>query len=131
MRTHDGRAVPNCATQAIRGEPITVYGDGSQTRSLCFVDDLVEGILRLLASDEVLPVNIGNQEEITMLALAEAVRAASGSSSAIEHRELPVAHPPHRCPDTPRPREILAGGAKVPLSGGLPPPIGWFRSQLV
>ncbi len=131
MRTHDGRAVPNFATQAIRGEPITVYGDGSQTRSLCFVDDLVEGILRLLASDEVLPVNIGNQEEITMLALAEAVRAASGSSSAIEHRELPVDDPRQRCPDTTRAREILDWEAKVPLSDGLPPTIEWFRSQLV
>jgi len=130
MRVHDGRAIPNFATQAIRGEPITVYGDGSQTRSLCYVDDLIEGILRLLASDEVLPVNIGNQEEITMLQLAEEVRAAAASQSRIEHRELPVDDPRQRCPDTTRARQILGWEATVPLAEGLPPTIDWFRSQL-
>jgi dTDP-glucose 4,6-dehydratase len=130
MRTHDGRAVPNFATQAIKGEPITVYGDGSQTRSLCFVDDLIEGVLRLLASTEVLPVNLGNEEEISMLQLAEAVRAAAGSRSPIEHRELPVDDPRHRCPDTTRARQILGWEAAVPLAEGLPPTIEWFRSQL-
>jgi nucleoside-diphosphate-sugar epimerase len=130
MRTHDGRAVPNFATQAIRGEPITVYGDGSQTRSLCFVDDLIEGILRLLASDEVFPVNIGNREEITMLELAEAVRAAAGSQSQIEHQDLPEDDPKQRCPDTTRAQEILGWEAVVPLAKGLPPTIDWFRSQL-
>jgi dTDP-glucose 4,6-dehydratase len=130
MRTHDGRAVPNFATQAIKGEPITVYGDGSQTRSLCFVDDLIEGVLRLLASTEVLPVNLGNEEEISMLQLAEAVRAAAGSRSPIEHRELPVDDPRHRCPDTTRARQILGWEASVPLAEGLPPTIEWFRSQL-
>jgi dTDP-glucose 4,6-dehydratase len=130
MRAHDGRAVPNFATQAIKGESITVYGDGSQTRSLCYVDDLIEGILRLLASDEVLPVNIGNQEEITMLQLAEDVRAAAGSPSKIEHRELPVDDPKQRCPDTTRARQILGWEATVPLADGLPPTIEWFRSQL-
>ena len=130
MRVNDGRAIPNFATQAIRGEPITVYGDGSQTRSLCYVDDLIEGILRLLASDEVLPVNIGNQEEITMLQLAEEVRAAVASQSPIEHRELPVDDPRQRCPDTTRARQILGWEATVPLADGLPPTIEWFRSQL-
>jgi dTDP-glucose 4,6-dehydratase len=130
MRTHDGRAVPNFTTQAIKGEPITVYGDGSQTRSLCFVDDLIEGVLRLLASTEVLPVNLGNEEEISMLQLAEAVRAAAGSQSPIEHRELPVDDPRHRCPDTTRARQILGWEAAVPLAEGLPPTIEWFRSQL-
>ena len=130
MRVNDGRAIPNFATQAIRGEPITVYGDGSQTRSLCYVDDLIEGILRLLASDEVLPVNIGNQEEITMLQLAEEVRAAAASQSRIEHRELPVDDPRQRCPDTTRARQILGWEATVPLAEGLPPTIDWFRSQL-
>ena len=93
MQADDGRAVPNFASQALRGVPLTVYGDGSQTRSLCFVDDLVEGILRLLASDVVDPVNIGNQEEMTMLELAEAVRAACESDSPIEHRPLPEDDP--------------------------------------
>jgi len=130
MRVHDGRAIPNFATQAIKGEPITVYGDGSHTRSLCYVDDLIEGVLRLLASDEVLPVNIGNQEEITMLQLAEAVRAAAGSQSAIEHRPLPEDDPRQRQPDITRAQELLGWEATIPLAEGLPPTIEWFRSQL-
>jgi dTDP-glucose 4,6-dehydratase len=130
MRVRDGRAIPNFATQAIKGEPITVYGDGSQTRSLCYVDDLIEGILRLLASDEVLPVNIGNREEISMLQLAEEVRTAAMSQSPIQHHELPVDDPKQRCPDTTRAREILGWEAVVPLAEGLPPTIEWFRSQL-
>jgi dTDP-glucose 4,6-dehydratase len=130
MRVRDGRAIPNFATQAIRGEPITVYGDGTQTRSLCYVDDLIEGILRLLASDEVLPVNIGNREEISMLQLAEEVRTAAISRSPIEHHDLPVDDPKQRCPDTTRAREILGWEAVVPLAEGLPPTIEWFRSQL-
>jgi dTDP-glucose 4,6-dehydratase len=130
MRVRDGRAIPNFATQAIKGEPITVYGDGSQTRSLCYVDDLIEGIVRLLASDEVLPVNIGNREEISMLKLAEEVRTAAASGSPIEHRELPVDDPKQRCPDTTRAQEILGWEAVVPLAEGLPPTIDWFRSQL-
>jgi dTDP-glucose 4,6-dehydratase len=130
MRIHDGRAVPNFATQAIMGEPITVYGDGSQTRSLCYVDDLIEGVLRLLASDEVLPVNIGNQEEITILQLADDIRAAAGSQSPIEHRELPEDDPKQRCPDLTRARQILAWEPTVSLIEGLPPTIEWFRRQL-
>jgi len=130
MRAQDARAIPNFATQAIKGEPITVYGDGSHTRSLCYVDDLIEGVLRLLASDEVLPVNIGNQEEITMLQLAEAVRAAAGSQSAIEHRPLPEDDPRQRQPDITRARELLGWEATIPLAEGLPPTIEWFRSQL-
>jgi dTDP-glucose 4,6-dehydratase len=130
MDPADGRAIPNFASQALRDQPLTVYGDGSQTRSLCYVDDLVEGILRLLASDEVNPVNIGNQEEMTMLELAEAVRAAVGSSSPIEHRPLPEDDPRQRRPDTTRARELLGWEAKVPLADGLPPTIEWFRGQL-
>jgi dTDP-glucose 4,6-dehydratase len=130
MRVHDGRAIPNFVTQAIRGEPITVYGDGSQTRSLCFVDDSVEGILRLLASEVIDPVNIGNEEELSILELAEAVRAAAGSQSAIEHRPLPEDDPRQRQPDITRARELLGWEATVPLADGLPPTIEWFRSQL-
>jgi dTDP-glucose 4,6-dehydratase len=131
MRVDDGRAIPNFATQAIRGQPMTVYGDGSQTRSLCYVDDLIEGALCLLASDFVEPVNIGNPEEFSMLELAHAVRAATGSGSAIEHQDLPVDDPKQRRPDITRAREILGWEAKVPLAAGLPPTIEWFRSRLM
>jgi dTDP-glucose 4,6-dehydratase len=131
MRTNDGRAIPNFASQAITGAPITVFGDGSQTRSLCFVSDLVEGILRLLASDEVMPVNIGNEREVTMLELAEAVRDASGSSSEIVFAPLPQDDPRQRRPDTTRARAILDWEARVPLEQGLPPTLSWFSSKLV
>ena len=130
MRTNDGRAIPNFATQALRNEPITVYGDGSQTRSLCYVDDLVEGILRLLASDYTDPVNIGNEGEYTMLELAEKVRAAAGSTSEIVFRELPVDDPRQRRPDTTRAREILGWKAEVDLEAGLAPTIESFRERL-
>jgi dTDP-glucose 4,6-dehydratase len=130
MRANDGRAIPNFATQALRGEPITVYGDGSQTRSLCFVDDLIEGVLRLLASETSDPVNIGNPVEYTMLELAEKVREAAVSESEIVFRELPVDDPRHRLPDTSRAREILGWEAKVPLEEGLPPTIESFRSRM-
>ena len=98
MRDHDGRAVPQFVTQALAGEPITVYGDGSQTRSLCYVDDLVEGLVRLLRSDYVEPVNLGNPREITMMQLAEMVRGICDSESIIELRPLPVDDPKRRCP---------------------------------
>jgi dTDP-glucose 4,6-dehydratase len=131
MRPEDGRAIPNFAMQAIRGEPITVYGDGSQTRSLCFVDDLVEGILRLLASDCNDPVNIGNPEEYTMLQLAERVRDAAGSSSEIVFRELPVDDPRQRRPDTTLAEQLLGWKAEVPLEQGLRPTIESFRERLL
>jgi dTDP-glucose 4,6-dehydratase len=130
MDPADGRAIPNFINQALRGEPLTVYGDGSQTRSHCYVDDLVEGILRLLASDVAEPVNIGNQEEMTMLQLAEAVRVAVGSDSAVEHMPLPQDDPRQRRPDTTRARELLGWEAMVPLAEGLPPTIEWFRGRL-
>ncbi|MEA2647275.1 MAG: dTDP-glucose 4,6-dehydratase [Chloroflexota bacterium] len=130
MQVDDGRAIPNFVCQALRGEPITVYGDGSQTRSLCYVDDLIEGILRLLASDEVMPVNIGNQEEVTMLHLAEEVRAAVGSSSPIEHLPLPEDDPRQRRPDTTRARELLGWEPRTPFAEGLPPTIEWFRGRI-
>jgi dTDP-glucose 4,6-dehydratase len=130
MDAGDGRAIPNFVSQALRGEPLTVYGDGSQTRSLCYVDDLIEGILRLLASNVVDPVNIGNQDEMTMLELAEAVRTAVGSNSPIEYRPLPQDDPKQRQPDTTQARELLGWEARVPLSEGLPPTIEWFRSRL-
>jgi dTDP-glucose 4,6-dehydratase len=130
MRIDDGRAIPNFISQALRGEPLTVYGDGSQTRSLCYVDDLVEGVLRLLASSESGPVNIGNEEEVTMLQLAELVRDATGSSSEVLFQPLPEDDPKQRRPDTRLAREVLGWTATVPLAVGLPPTIDWFRSCL-
>jgi dTDP-glucose 4,6-dehydratase len=130
MRPDDGRAIPNFANQALRGEPLTVYGDGSQTRSLCFVSDLVEGILRLLASDEAMPVNVGNQEEVTMLELAERVRQAAGSSSEIVFLPAPEDDPRQRRPDTTRARQRLGWEASVPLAEGLPPTLAYFRELL-
>ena len=130
MRTNDGRAIPNFATQALRNEPITVYGDGSQTRSLCYVDDLVEGILRLLASTYNEPVTLGNEGEYTRLELAEKVRTAAGSSSEIVFRDLPVDDPRQRRPDTTRAREILGWEAAVTLEQGLPATIESFRERL-
>ena len=130
MRVEDGRAIPNFAVQALRGEPLTVYGDGSQTRSLCYVDDLIEGILRLLASSYAEPVNLGNPVEFTMLELAEAVRTAVGSNSPIEHRPLPEDDPKQRRPDTTRARAELGWEAAVPLSEGLVPTVQWFGEAL-
>ncbi len=130
MQADDGRAIPNFASRALRGEPITVYGDGSQTRSLCYVDDMIEGILRLLASDVADPVNIGNQEEMTMLELAEAVRIACGSDSPIEHGPLPEDDPERRRPDATRARELLGWEAQVPLTEGLPPTFFFLMCRL-
>jgi dTDP-glucose 4,6-dehydratase len=128
MAASDGRALPNFITQALRGAPITVYGDGSQTRSLCFVTDHVEGALSLLASDETRPVNVGNEEEITMLGLAHSVKAATGSGSPVIFKPLPEDDPVQRRPDITRAREVLGWEPVVPLAEGLTPTIAWFRS---
>jgi len=130
MRVNDGRAVPNFATQALRGEPITVYGDGSQTRSLCYVDDLVEGIIRLMATPTADPVNVGNPEELTILELAETIKALAGSGSEIVFAELPVDDPKQRRPDTTRAATLLGWQPSVPLREGLAPTLDWFRSQV-
>ncbi len=129
MRRHDGRAVPAFLTQALAGEPITVFGDGSQTRSLCYVDDLVDGILRLLASDRALPVNIGNPSEITMLELARTVRELCGSGSEIVFEPLPVDDPRRRRPDISVARELLAWEPRVPLAEGLARTVAWWRGS--
>src|SRR5436309_9871148 len=102
MRLDDGRVLPNFMGQALRGEPLTIYGDGSQTRSFCFVDDLVEGIIRLLFVDFHEPVNVGNPSEITILEFAKEILALSGSKSRIEHRPLPQDDPKSRKPDISR-----------------------------
>jgi dTDP-glucose 4,6-dehydratase len=130
MRVEDGRAIPAFMSQAIRGEDLTVFGDGSQTRSLCYVSDLVEGIIRLMNSDEALPVNIGNPEELTIRALAERVIKVTGSKSTIVTRPLPVDDPKIRQPDITRARKILGWEPKVSLEEGLPRTVEYFRRKL-
>jgi dTDP-glucose 4,6-dehydratase len=119
MRAHDGRAIPTFLRQAVQGQPLTVFGDGSQTRSFCFVDDLVRGLVSLAESGEHLPVNIGNPDEYTLLQLANAVIEASASSSKIAFEPLPVDDPQVRQPDITRAREILGWEPEVSLTDGL------------
>ena len=129
MRRKDGRAVPAFVTQALAGDPITVFGEGSQTRSLCYVDDLVDGILRLLASSRSLPVNIGNPTEITMLELAGMIRDLCGSGSEIVFEPLPVDDPRRRRPDISLARELLGWEPRIPLDQGLARTIAWWRQD--
>jgi len=130
MRLHDGRALPAFMGQSLRGEDLTVFGDGTQTRSFCFVDDLVDGIFRLLNSEEVNPVNLGNPEEITLLELARRVLAVTGSASGIVHRELPEDDPKVRQPDIGKARELLGWEPKVALDEGLRCVLPYFRSKV-
>jgi nucleoside-diphosphate-sugar epimerase len=119
MRPNDGRAVPNFVVQALRGDPITVHGDGSQTRSLCYVDDLIEGIWRMLGSGTTGPVNLGNPNEVTVLELAELIRSLAGSRSEIVFVGRPVDDPEVRCPDITLAKAELGWEPAVPLSEGL------------
>jgi dTDP-glucose 4,6-dehydratase len=128
MRRMDGRAVPTFVRQALAGEPITVHGDGSQTRSLCYVDDLVDGLYRLLTSEETGPVNIGNPAEITVRRLAELVRDAAGSRSEIVTTDRPVDDPEVRCPDISLATGALGWAPSVPLAEGLARTVAWARS---
>ena len=130
MRIGDGRALPTFMEQALRGEPLTVYGDGSQTRSFCYVDDLVDGIYRLLMSDEPMPVNIGNPDEITIKEFAEEIIALTGSTSDITYEPLPKDDPQVRQPDNTRAREILGWMPKVDRSEGLRRTLDYFRDEL-
>ena len=127
MKRDDGRAVPNFISQAIKNEPITVHGDGSQTRSLCYVDDLIEGIVRFLDSDATGPMNIGSPEEAKVLELAHLVADAVGSSSEIVFTDRPVDDPELRCPDISRARAELDWYPAVPLSEGLDRTVRWAR----
>ncbi|MFW6695319.1 UDP-glucuronic acid decarboxylase family protein [Streptomyces sp. MAR4 CNX-425] len=128
MRPRDGRAVPAFISQALAGLPLTVYGDGSQTRSLCYVADTVNGLLALAASDHPGPVNIGNTDEITMLDLARRIRDLCGSPSSIESGELPVDDPRRRCPDITLARSLLSWTPRVGLTEGLRRTIPWMAS---
>ena len=130
MRLKDGRAVPNFITQALKGKPITVYGDGSQTRSLCYVSDMIDGIYRLLKSGINEPVNIGNPHEISLLELAQTIKRLSGSKSKIVFRPLPEDDPKVRKPDITKARKFLKWTPKVNLEEGLKKTISYFRRKL-
>ncbi|MDT8287551.1 MAG: UDP-glucuronic acid decarboxylase family protein [Elusimicrobiales bacterium] len=130
MRLRDGRAVPNFMVQALKNKPITVYGDGSQTRSLCYVSDLIVGIYRLLRSGHNGPVNIGNPHEITLLELAQAVKKITGSRSRIVFRPLPTDDPKVRRPDISKARKLLKWEPKVGLEEGLKQTVAYFRSKV-
>lgn len=128
MRLNDGRALPAFIGQALRGEDLTVFGDGSQTRSFCFVDDLVEGIYRLLLSDYHLPVNVGNPDEISLKEFAEEIISLTGTTQKIAYKPLPVDDPKQRQPDITRAKEILGWEPKVKRSEGLKVTYEYFKS---
>jgi len=129
MRQNDGRIVPSLIGQALRGEPLTVFGDGSQTRSFCYVPDLVEGITRLLESDYKDPLNLGNPEEMTVLKFAETIRRLTLTKAPIVHEPLPVDDPRQRRPDISLARKILGWEPKVGLEEGLRSTIAYFASR--
>ena len=129
MRLNDGRALPNFVYQALSGQPITVYGDGRQTRSFCYVSDLIDGIYRLMQVDEHEPVNIGNPHEITILEFAERIRTLLGSSVPIIFEPLPQDDPKQRCPDISKARRLLGWEPKVNLEEGLRRTLEFFQRQ--
>ena len=130
MRLKDGRAVPNFITQALKGEPLTVYGDGSQTRSFCYVTDLVEGLIRLLRSDYDGPVNLGNLQELSVLECARKIIALTGSRSQLAFKPLPVDDPKVRQPDIGLARRLLGWEPRVSFEDGLKETIDYFREKL-
>ena len=130
MRIDDGRALPTFMSQALNGEPLTVYGDGSQTRSFCYVDDLVDGIFRLLMSDETHPVNIGNPDEITIKEFAEEIIELTNSDSSLTFEPLPKDDPQVRQPDITRAREVLGWSPAVDRKDGLNRTLDYFREEM-
>ena len=130
MRIDDGRALPTFMSQALNGEPLTVYGDGSQTRSFCYVDDLVDGIYRLLMSDEADPVNVGNPDEITIKEFAEEIIELTGSNSTITYEPLPKDDPQVRQPDITRAKEILGWSPNVGRTDGLRRTLDYFCEEM-
>jgi dTDP-glucose 4,6-dehydratase len=130
MRLNDGRALPNFVHQALTGQPITVYGDGKQTRSFCYVSDLIEGIYRLMNSDEHEPVNIGNPQEITILEFAERIRSLLESGVPIVFKPLPQDDPKQRCPDISKAKRLLGWQPKVNLDEGLRLTLKFFQQQV-
>jgi dTDP-glucose 4,6-dehydratase len=130
MRLDDGRVVPNFIGQALRGEPLTVYGEGSQTRSFCYCSDLIEGIYRLLQADYAEPVNLGNPTEMSILNFARLINRLVGNQAGLVHKPLPVDDPKVRQPDITRARQLLGWEPKERLEGGLRKTIEWFRGSL-
>jgi dTDP-glucose 4,6-dehydratase len=130
MRLEDGRAIPSFITQALRSEDISVFGDGSQTRSFCFISDLVEGIYRVLMSGETRPVNLGNPQELTILDLAKAIVRLTGSRSHIVYTPLPQDDPKRRQPDISRARQLCGWEPKVEFTAGLSATIAYFRDKV-
>ncbi len=131
MRGHDGRAIPAFFAAALRNEALPVHGDGSQTRSLCYVDDLIDGILRLLLSDCTEPVNLGNPEEVTMLQLAELVQDVVGTNPGVQFLPRPVDDPTVRRPDTQKAEDLLGWKPQISLHAGLEKTLPWFRSTVL
>lgn len=129
MRKKDGRVVPNFIGQSLNGQDLTVYGDGSQTRSFCYVSDLVDGIYKLMLSDYHLPVNIGNPEEYTILDFAKKIQMLTESKSNVVYKDLPVDDPKTRCPDITKAKELLGWEPKVGVDEGLKKTIDWFKSS--
>lgn len=127
MKLNDGRVVPAFLDQALRGEPITIFGDGTQTRSFCYVSDLVEGLYRLMLSDEVYPVNLGNPHELTIQQFADVIVAVTGTSAGVVHHPLPEDDPKQRKPDISKAKRILHWEPKVPLEEGIRKTIDYFR----
>ncbi len=130
MRLNDGRALPNFLHQTLTGQPITVYGDGKQTRSFCYVSDLIEGIYGLMNSDEHEPINIGNPQEITILVFAERIRTLTGAKVPLVFEPLPQDDPKRRCPDISKAKRLLKWEPKVSLEEGLRLTYDFFRRQL-
>ena len=130
MQINDGRVIPNFMRQAMRGEGLTIYGDGSQTRSFCYVSDEVEGILRLSRSDEHTPVNIGNPNEFTILECAQEVLAVTGSKSRLSHEPLPQDDPKQRRPDISKAKQLLGWEPKINLKTGLKMSLDYFREAV-
>ncbi|MBI4548763.1 MAG: SDR family oxidoreductase [Ignavibacteriae bacterium] len=131
MRINDGRAIPAFMSQALRGEDVTVFGDGSQTRSVCYVDDMIEGIYRLLMSDVVEPINIGNPDEIPIVQLAKEIIELTGSNSKIVFKELPEDDPKVRQPDISKARKLLMWAPKINRKEGLKRTLEYFRQKLL
>jgi nucleoside-diphosphate-sugar epimerase len=129
MSARDGRIVTNFITQALNGDPLTIYGDGSQTRSFCYVDDLIRGIVAMIDSAEHGPVNLGNPEEFTVAEFAQLVLQLTGSDSPVEHLTLPVDDPTRRCPVITRARQVLGWEPEVSVEDGVGRTVEWFRSR--
>jgi dTDP-glucose 4,6-dehydratase len=130
MQLNDGRVIPNFMKQALRGDDLTVYGDGSQTRSFCYVSDEIEGILRLAKSDEHFPVNIGNPDEFTILECAHRVIAVTGSKSQVRYDKLPQDDPKQRRPDITKAKGLLGWEPKINLDTGLRMSLDYFREAV-